>query len=100
VGCWRGHAVAAAFRPPPTTGAPFGGFKNSGTGRDKSLHTLDGYTGLKTTWINPTRSDMKIAFTGLGDIGPHMARNLLVNGHRLVVNDLRKEAAEVTAHVA
>jgi 3-hydroxyisobutyrate dehydrogenase-like beta-hydroxyacid dehydrogenase len=29
-----------------------------------------------------------------------MARNLLVNGHKLVVNDLRKEAAEVTAHVA
>jgi acyl-CoA reductase-like NAD-dependent aldehyde dehydrogenase len=53
VGCWRGHAVAAAFRPPPTTGAPFGGFKNSGTGRDKSLHALDGCTGLKTTWINP-----------------------------------------------
>ncbi|CAM3526762.1 aldehyde dehydrogenase [Kibdelosporangium persicum] len=31
---------------------PFGGFKDSGTGRDKSLHALDGYTGLKTTWIN------------------------------------------------
>jgi acyl-CoA reductase-like NAD-dependent aldehyde dehydrogenase len=30
----------------------FGGFKDSGTGRDKSLHALDGYTGLKTTWIN------------------------------------------------
>jgi acyl-CoA reductase-like NAD-dependent aldehyde dehydrogenase len=56
VGCWRGHAewqaVAVAFRPPPTTGSPFGGFKNSGIGRDKSLHALDGYTGLKTTWIN------------------------------------------------
>ena len=31
---------------------PFGGFKDSGTGRDKSLHALDGYTGLKTTWID------------------------------------------------
>nr|WP_042189083.1 aldehyde dehydrogenase [Kibdelosporangium sp. MJ126-NF4]CEL18649.1 Aldehyde dehydrogenase [Kibdelosporangium sp. MJ126-NF4]CTQ98133.1 Aldehyde dehydrogenase (EC 1.2.1.3) [Kibdelosporangium sp. MJ126-NF4] len=30
---------------------PFGGFKDSGSGRDKSLHALDGYTGLKTTWI-------------------------------------------------
>jgi acyl-CoA reductase-like NAD-dependent aldehyde dehydrogenase len=31
--------------------APFGGFKASGSGRDKSLHALDEYTGLKTTWI-------------------------------------------------
>jgi acyl-CoA reductase-like NAD-dependent aldehyde dehydrogenase len=30
---------------------PFGGFKQSGTGRDKSLHALDKYTELKTTWI-------------------------------------------------
>jgi 3-hydroxyisobutyrate dehydrogenase len=37
---------------------------------------------------------MKIAFTGLGDMGPRIARNLLVNGHELVVNDLRKEAAD------
>lgn len=33
----------------PTT--PFGGFKQSGFGRDLSLHALDKYTGLKTTWI-------------------------------------------------
>lgn len=31
---------------------PFGGFKESGIGRDKSLHALDKYTELKTTWIN------------------------------------------------
>ncbi|MDE2629250.1 MAG: aldehyde dehydrogenase [Burkholderiales bacterium] len=30
---------------------PFGGFKQSGNGRDKSLHALDKYTELKTTWI-------------------------------------------------
>jgi gamma-glutamyl-gamma-aminobutyraldehyde dehydrogenase len=30
---------------------PFGGFKDSGFGRDLSLHALDKYTGLKTTWI-------------------------------------------------
>ncbi len=30
---------------------PFGGFKASGFGRDLSLHALDKYTGLKTTWI-------------------------------------------------
>ncbi|PRC94566.1 aldehyde dehydrogenase [Solimicrobium silvestre] len=31
---------------------PFGGYKQSGNGRDKSLHALDKYTELKTTWIN------------------------------------------------
>lgn len=30
---------------------PFGGFKQSGFGRDLSVHALDNYTGLKTTWI-------------------------------------------------
>jgi len=31
---------------------PFGGVKQSGFGRDKSLHALDKYTELKTTWID------------------------------------------------
>ncbi len=31
---------------------PFGGFKQSGMGRDKSLHALEKYTELKTTWID------------------------------------------------
>ncbi|GAB3977885.1 aldehyde dehydrogenase family protein [Actinoallomurus acanthiterrae] len=31
---------------------PFGGFKDSGSGRDKSLHALDAYSALKTTWIH------------------------------------------------
>jgi gamma-glutamyl-gamma-aminobutyraldehyde dehydrogenase len=30
---------------------PFGGVKQSGHGRDKSVHALDKYTDLKTTWI-------------------------------------------------
>jgi acyl-CoA reductase-like NAD-dependent aldehyde dehydrogenase len=30
---------------------PFGGYKQSGFGRDKSLHALDKYVQLKTTWI-------------------------------------------------
>ncbi|NEU97236.1 aldehyde dehydrogenase [Bradyrhizobium uaiense] len=30
---------------------PLGGFKQSGFGRDKSLHALDAYTDLKTAWI-------------------------------------------------
>jgi acyl-CoA reductase-like NAD-dependent aldehyde dehydrogenase len=30
---------------------PFGGYKQSGVGRDKSLHAFDKYTELKTTWI-------------------------------------------------
>ena len=31
---------------------PFGGFKQTGFGRDLSLHAFDKYTGLKTIWIN------------------------------------------------
>jgi gamma-glutamyl-gamma-aminobutyraldehyde dehydrogenase/4-guanidinobutyraldehyde dehydrogenase/NAD-dependent aldehyde dehydrogenase len=30
---------------------PFGGYKQSGIGRDKSLHALEKYTELKTTWL-------------------------------------------------
>ncbi|ENX44230.1 aldehyde dehydrogenase [Acinetobacter sp. NIPH 2100] len=30
---------------------PFGGYKQSGYGRDLSLHAIDKYTQLKTTWI-------------------------------------------------
>jgi gamma-glutamyl-gamma-aminobutyraldehyde dehydrogenase len=30
---------------------PFGGVRQSGNGRDLSLHALDKYTSLKTTWI-------------------------------------------------
>jgi 4-guanidinobutyraldehyde dehydrogenase / NAD-dependent aldehyde dehydrogenase len=30
---------------------PFGGYKQSGNGRDKSHHALEKYTELKTTWI-------------------------------------------------
>ena len=31
---------------------PLGGFKQSGFGRDKSLHALDKYADLKTAWIS------------------------------------------------
>jgi acyl-CoA reductase-like NAD-dependent aldehyde dehydrogenase len=31
---------------------PFGGVKQSGIGRDKSLHALEKYTDLKSTWID------------------------------------------------
>jgi gamma-glutamyl-gamma-aminobutyraldehyde dehydrogenase/4-guanidinobutyraldehyde dehydrogenase/NAD-dependent aldehyde dehydrogenase len=31
--------------------APFGGFKQSGFGRDKSMHSLEKYSDLKTVWI-------------------------------------------------
>ncbi|GAA4524917.1 aldehyde dehydrogenase [Amycolatopsis samaneae] len=31
---------------------PFGGFKATGAGRDRSLHALAAYTALKTTWID------------------------------------------------
>ena len=33
---------------------PFGGVRDSGHGRDRSLHALDSYTQLKTTWISLT----------------------------------------------
>ncbi|GAB7005462.1 aldehyde dehydrogenase [Nocardioides sp. AN3] len=31
---------------------PFGGFKQSGFGRDKSLHAIEQYTQLKATWVH------------------------------------------------
>ena len=34
--------------------APFGGYKQSGNGRDKSLHAFSKYTETKATWINLT----------------------------------------------
>ncbi|WP_442932914.1 aldehyde dehydrogenase [Mycobacterium kyogaense] len=56
----RAHGVAAKLRAGTVSvntvdalsaQTPFGGFKQSGFGRDLSLHALDKYTGLKTTWI-------------------------------------------------
>jgi 4-guanidinobutyraldehyde dehydrogenase/NAD-dependent aldehyde dehydrogenase len=54
------HKVAAAVRV-GTMGinnyfggditVPFGGFKQSGNGRDKSMHAFNDYTELKTTWM-------------------------------------------------
>ncbi|MDZ4811798.1 MAG: aldehyde dehydrogenase [Pseudomonadota bacterium] len=32
--------------------APFGGYKQSGNGRDKSLHAFEKYSEVKATWIN------------------------------------------------
>ncbi len=56
----KAHRVARALRAGTvninnTDGGgvevPFGGYKQSGFGRDKSLHALDKYTQLKTTYI-------------------------------------------------
>jgi gamma-glutamyl-gamma-aminobutyraldehyde dehydrogenase len=56
----RAHTVAAALRAGTVSvntvdalsaQTPFGGFKQSGFGRDLSLHALEKYTGIKTTWI-------------------------------------------------
>jgi acyl-CoA reductase-like NAD-dependent aldehyde dehydrogenase len=30
---------------------PFGRVKDSGHGRDRSLHALENYTSMKTTWV-------------------------------------------------
>lgn len=56
----RAHRVARALRAGSVyvncydaddITVPFGGYKQSGIGRDKSLHAFDKYTELKTTWI-------------------------------------------------
>jgi acyl-CoA reductase-like NAD-dependent aldehyde dehydrogenase len=56
----RGHRVARALRAGTVhvnqydeddITVPFGGYKQSGNGRDKSLHALEKYTELKTTWL-------------------------------------------------
>lgn len=56
----RAHRMARALRVGTVSvntydatdvSLPFGGFKGSGHGRDKSLHALDSYTHLKTTWV-------------------------------------------------
>ena len=33
-------------------GGPFGGYKQSGLGRENGLHAVDEYTEVKTAWIN------------------------------------------------
>jgi 4-guanidinobutyraldehyde dehydrogenase/NAD-dependent aldehyde dehydrogenase len=57
----RAHRIARALRAgvvyvncydADDITVPFGGFKQSGTGRDKSLHAFDKYTEMKTTWID------------------------------------------------
>ncbi len=59
----KAHSVARALRAGTVhvnsydeddITVPFGGFKQSGNGRDKSLHALEKYTELKTTWIRLT----------------------------------------------
>ena len=56
----RAHGVARALRAGTVhvnqydeddITVPFGGFRQSGVGRDKSLHAFDKYTETKTTWI-------------------------------------------------
>ena len=57
----KAHKIARALRAGTVTvntrdgggiEVPFGGYKQSGFGRDKSLHALDKYTQLKTTYIH------------------------------------------------
>jgi len=56
----RAHRVARALRAGTVhvnsydeddITVPFGGYKQSGNGRDKSLHAFDKVTELKTTWL-------------------------------------------------
>ena len=43
--------------------APFGGFKNSGYGRESGIETIKDYSNLKTTWINTSKKTMGDPFT-------------------------------------
>ncbi|WP_373356232.1 aldehyde dehydrogenase family protein [Pseudoroseicyclus sp. CXY001] len=56
----RAHRVAAAIRAglvavnavdPIDPAVPFGGFRQSGFGRDLSRHAAEKYTGLRSTWL-------------------------------------------------
>ncbi|TNE63042.1 MAG: aldehyde dehydrogenase [Alphaproteobacteria bacterium] len=57
----RAHRMARAIQagtvwvncwdPTGDMSIPFGGYKQSGFGRDKSLHAIEKYTNLKTTWV-------------------------------------------------
>jgi acyl-CoA reductase-like NAD-dependent aldehyde dehydrogenase len=47
-----GRFVPAAGGQTSSMATPFGDFKDSGHGRDRSLHAFEGYTQLKTTWIS------------------------------------------------
>ncbi|OBS08837.1 aldehyde dehydrogenase [Acidihalobacter prosperus] len=60
----RGHRVARRLRAGSVwvncfdegdMTVPFGGYKQSGNGRDKSLHAIDKYVELKATWIDLSR---------------------------------------------
>ena len=56
----KAHKVAKALRAGTVSintinggnhATPFGGYKQSGIGRENSMHEFDNYTELKTTWI-------------------------------------------------
>ena len=42
--------------------APFGGFKNSGYGRESGLEVIKDYSNIKTTWINTSREAISDPF--------------------------------------
>ncbi len=42
--------------------APFGGFKDSGTGREAGVDSINDYTRTKTTWINTSKEPMANPF--------------------------------------
>ena len=42
--------------------APFGGFKNSGFGRESGMEVIKDYSNIKTTWINTSTKEMDDPF--------------------------------------
>src|SRR5262249_38070339 len=49
-GALRGGTVWGNAFDPASMATPFGGFKLSGSGRDRSRHAIDKYCDLKTIW--------------------------------------------------
>ena len=43
--------------------APFGGFKNSGFGRESGLEAIKDYSNIKTTWISTSKKPIEDPFT-------------------------------------
>ena len=42
--------------------APFGGFKNSGFGRESGMESIKDYSNIKTTWINTSKKSLSDPF--------------------------------------